>query len=179
MYCPQCGKQQSSKNTRFCANCGMSYEEAAKLLTADTNMPVYFASNTRKNQLSPRAKGILQGVALIPVLIGLCFILVIIYDQFDVGVMDGAYAVFTLILLIGLTRMAYAVFFEEGGKGKRTESASSEWQRKMPVSAPQTSLPESSTTFASEFEIKGHRTGESVQPRSVVENTTGRLSEIK
>lgn len=174
MYCPQCGKQQSSSNTRFCAHCGMSYENAAKLLTADSSV-----ETARKGQLSPRAKGILQGAALVPVLTGLYFILIIIYDQFDAGVMDSLYAILTLILLIGLTRMAYAVFFEESGKRKITEPIFSEWHRAIPTSAPQTSLPESSTTFASEFKRKEQRTGEIVQPRSIVENTTGRLSEIK
>lgn len=174
MYCPHCGKQQPSKNTRFCTNCGMSYENAVKLLTADTSI-----ENTRKGQLSPRAKGILQGALLVPILTGLYFILIIIYDQLDAGVMDGLYAILTLILLIGLTRIAYAVFFEESGKQKRPEPIVSEWQPAMPTSAPQTSLPESSTTFAPEFERKGQPTGEIVQPRSIVENTTGRLSEIK
>ena len=178
MYCPKCGKEQLSEHTRFCANCGLSHENAAKLLTAGS-VPVAYNEGKPKGQLSPRTKGILQGVALVPLLVGLDFILILIYDQFDVGVMDGAFATLTLILLLALMRILYAIFLEEGGSRRRNETLSYEWQREMPASMSQAALPESSTMFAARFEPRGRDTGEFIQPRSVVEHTTGRLGESR
>ena len=178
MYCPKCGKEQSSEHTRFCANCGLSHENAAKLLTAGS-VPVASDAGQPKGQLSPRAKGILQGVALIPALVGLDFILVLIYDQFDVGVMDSAFATLTLILLLALMRILYAIFLEEGGRRRRNETLSYEWPREMPASMSQAALSESSTMYGARYEPRGRGAGELVQPRSVVEHTTGRLGESR
>lgn len=175
MYCPKCGKQQPSESLRFCANCGLSLKNAAKLLTA-SSVPVASDEDTRKGQLSPRTKGILQGVALIPALAGLDFILLLIYDHFDV-VNDGAYATLTLILLLALMRIFYAVFLEEGGKPKRSEPTSYEWQREMPISVHQAALPTSDTMPVTGFGSQSKRTGEIVQPRSITEHTTRQLSE--
>lgn len=121
MYCPKCGHLQASEAARFCAKCGLPLENITKLVTTGS-APPSAESNSRKGQLSPRLKGVLQGVAIIPCGIGAWFILDIIYEGvFGAGMLGGLYAMFTLILLAALIRIIYAIIFDEGATLPRSE----------------------------------------------------------
>src|SRR2546426_6338727 len=122
MYCPKCGSQQLSDETRFCAKCGLLLESARKSLVAG-NAPMIAEQNPRKT-LSPRAKGILQGIAIIPLGIGGMFGIDIFYEALGAGVMAPLYTTLTLIVIVALWRILYATFLENGPERKKAESAS-------------------------------------------------------
>ncbi|HYP54072.1 MAG TPA: hypothetical protein VEQ42_11060 [Pyrinomonadaceae bacterium] len=97
------------------------------------------ASGARAGQLSPRLKGVLQGVAIVPGGVGAWLVLDIIYEGlFNAGIMGGLYAMFTLILLVALARILYAVFFEEGSTRRAADSATSSYAGRGEVAAPET-----------------------------------------
>ena len=107
MYCPNCGKNQTGTDEIFCRSCGLQLGAAKQLLLASAAAP--------PRGLSPRAKGILQGVSIIPSAIGLWLILDIFYEGvLGAGMLGGLYAMFTVILLGAIARIAYALAMEEG-----------------------------------------------------------------
>lgn len=162
MYCPKCGKAQATDGVRFCVKCGLPLESVTTLVT-DGGQTAFAGKGSRRGQLSPRAQGILQGVAIVPLSIGALFVLDIFYESlFGAGIMGGLYAVLTLILLIALARILYAVFVEEGAARPQTESAAPRVGH-AEVGSPATTSALPPATSAT------------VQPSSVAENTTRQL----
>jgi hypothetical protein len=159
MYCPKCGKRQVSDEIRFCAKCGLSLEPVTKLVTTGS-VPTF---NPSKRQLSPRTKGILQGVAIVPASVGAWLLLDIFYEGvFGAGMMGGLYAMLTLILLVALLRILYALFQEEGPTRLSAESALPyRWQDEI--------------STASNNEAVPAITSEIAPPISVTEKTTKQL----
>jgi hypothetical protein len=162
MYCPKCGKPQATDGVRFCVKCGLPLESVTTLVTAGAVTAVG-EKGSRRGQLSPRAKGVLQGVAIVPLSIGALLVLDIFYESlFGAGMMGGLYAVLTLILLVALARVLYAVFLEEGAARPRTEPAPPHGSH-AEVGAPATTsaLPAAA--------------GEVASPLSIAESTTRQL----
>lgn len=175
MYCPECGRQQPSEHNRFCNGCGLDLESAAKPLI-NKNMSMVPAASVSKGLLSPRAKGVCQGIVMFPILFGLFAILIVIYDGLDVGAMDATYSALTLILLLALMRILYAIFFEDGKREHRKEVVSS---NNLPVEISghrtQAALPIAASMLAAGFQEQRKRTGEFVQGGNVTEHTTRQL----
>lgn len=164
MYCPKCGKHQLSDETRFCAKCGLLLETARESLTAG-NVPMVTEQNKR-TALSPRAKGILQGIAIIPLGIGAMFAIDIFYEALGAGIMAGFYSTVTMIVIAALMRILYAIFLEDGPARQKTEPALST-SRQHELDAPENKAVLAATT------------GQIVQPLSVAEQTTRKLDSIK
>ena len=59
------------------------------------------AQNKHK-ALSPRAKGILQGIAIVPAGIGAMFAIDIFYEALGAGMMAGLYSTLTIISLVSV-----------------------------------------------------------------------------
>jgi hypothetical protein len=176
MYCPKCGKEQPSEHNRFCTGCGFALEGAEKLLAAE-RMDTTPAAGSSIRKLSPRAKGIWQGIVMFPILFGLFALLIVIYDNIDVGTMDATYSALTLILLLSLMRIVYAIFFEEGKREQQKEVVSSNHrQREISENRSQSSLPVSDT-LAAGVQAMSKRTGDLIQAGSVTEHTTRQLGE--
>jgi hypothetical protein len=132
-------------------------------LVKSGSVPALNEKHAHTVQLSPRVKGILQGIAIAPLGVGAWFVLDIFYEGvFNAGMMGGLYAMFTLILLVALMRILYAIFFEEGAARRRTERVSPyEAQSEMGAHETNGALPAP--------------TSEMVQPLSVTEKTTRQL----
>jgi hypothetical protein len=160
MYCPKCGSHQLSDETRFCAKCGLLLESARESLTTG-NAPM-IAQNKHK-ALSPRAKGILQGLAIVPLGIGAMFAIDIFYEALGAGMMAGLYSTLTMIVMVALLRILYALFLENGPVRQTTGSASSS-TRQHEVGAPEDKAALAAAT-----------TSNLVQPHSVTEQTTRQL----
>lgn len=117
MFCPRCGSQQTTDEIRFCVKCGLQLGNAKSLLSND----VTDFRLERQSGLSPRAKGVLQGVAIIPVSVGLLFMLDIFYEAvFGLGIMGGVFAMLTLIVAVAVWRISYALLREEGRSKSHT-----------------------------------------------------------
>lgn len=160
MYCPKCGKQQLSDETRFCAKCGLLLDTARESLTAG-NVPMV-AEQHKRQALSPRAKGILQGMAIVPAGIGAMFGIDIFYEALGAGMMAGLYSTVTMIVIVALLRILYAIFLEDGPARQKAESASSS-SRQHELDAPENEAVLAATT------------GQIVLPLSVTEQTTRKL----
>lgn len=160
MYCPKCGKPQASDGQRFCARCGLALEGVNQLV--ESGSASAFEGRGRL-QLSPRAKGVLQGVAIVPTTVGALLVLDIFYESvFNAGMMGGLYATLTLILLIALARILYALFLEEGPP-----------RRPAPTAAPHAGPDEINAPAVTS--ALPAATGETVTPSSIAENTTRQL----
>lgn len=160
MFCPKCGHLQTSDAIRFCARCGLALEHVTRLVTDGGG-----GRGARAGQLSPRAKGVLQGAAIVPGGVGAWLVLDIMYEGlFGAGIMGGLYAMFTLILLVALARILYALFFEEGST-RRQEARAAPDAGPGEVDAPKTTvaLPAPS--------------GEPAPPLSITEKTTRQFIE--
>lgn len=159
MYCPKCGKRQLSDDVRFCAKCGLALEPARKSLTAGSGA---IAEQGKVKGLSPRAKGILQGIAIVPGGIGAMAVIDIFYESLGAGMMAPLYTMLTMLVLVALLRILYAFFYENGPARPTTAPASpAGWQNEVGGSENQAAL--------------SAATGEMVLPRSVTEHTTRQL----
>lgn len=158
MFCPKCGKRQLSDDIRFCAQCGLPLEPARKSLTSG-NTAIEPAGVKR---LSPRAKGILQGFAIIPGGIGVMAVVDIFYEALGAGMMAPLYSMLTIIALLAMARILYAVFLEPGRPTKAVTAPSAQ-KELAPAST--------SATGAALPAV----TAEISPPHSVTEHTTRQL----
>src|SRR6185436_20734438 len=94
---------------RFCAKCGLPLTAARESLTGSTAITAGFP----KSGLSRRTKGILQGAAIIPAGIGTLAVLDIFYEALGAGMMGGLYATLTIIVLVAIARILYALVLEK------------------------------------------------------------------
>ena len=186
MYCPQCGQQQTSSEMRFCSRCGFPLGGVTTLLAQGGVLSSGGGDELREESLSPRYRGVRQGVIMM--LIGTVVVPVL-------GILATSYTLSSefLELLValsaviffagGLMRILYAVLFEQGAKKATTEY--------VPTAAPAPSqlnmgsrvaaLPPPQSQPVPHFTTPPRRmnTAELVQPPSVTENTTRLLDEEK
>jgi len=158
MFCPKCGKRQLSDDIRFCAQCGLALEPARKSLTSGNAI-----EPTKVKGLSPRAKGIIQGIAIIPGGIGAMAVIDIFYEALGAGMMAPLYSMLTMVALLAIARILYAVFLEPGPAPKAA-----------PTSVSQNELAPAGTSSATGAALSAV-TGEIVHPRSITEHTTRQL----
>jgi hypothetical protein len=176
MFCPRCGQQQISDETRFCSKCGFLMTGAAQLIANEGQLPV-IALQPESKKDSPRRRGVKQGAMIM--LVG-CFLIVPI-----VGILSQVFGfpeeligvIAVLGFCGGLIRMIYAALFEESYPNYipvQAESARSFSARPtLNVLPPQQSIP-----IDAEFQgaAKWRETNEPVKPPSVTEHTTKLLA---
>jgi hypothetical protein len=116
MHCPQCGQQQVSSELRFCSRCGFPLGGVTELLANGGVIPQYQPPSAETpSKISPRRKGVQQGVALI-------FLAAVLTPLF--GVLNSylnfpeIFAALTAIIgfIGGALRILYAAIFEEGAQ---------------------------------------------------------------
>ena len=109
MFCPQCGQKQLSDGVRFCSSCGFQLEVVTQLL-ATNGMPHWQPPQPAAGPrpLTPRRKGVKQGVTLFA--IGLLLVPILGILNFPEEVVGLAAIV---CFMGGILRMLYALFFEE------------------------------------------------------------------
>ena len=64
MFCPKCGQQQASDNTRFCSQCGISINGLAEWIANGGNLAVG-VENAPIVLTSPRRRGIRRGAKVV------------------------------------------------------------------------------------------------------------------
>src|SRR3954451_21759103 len=166
MFCPNCGQERVSDATRFCSRCGYLLTGTAKLLQSGGELPDKSgASNTA------RRAGIRHGIFLI--LLGLVlFPLVGILLTFGLG-MRNPWPIGVILFLFGgggILRIAYALMFQ----AKHQDNLPATSQQHLPENA-KLFLNESQNRDAGSEFFSAPTAGwrdESVEPRSVTENTT-------
>lgn len=112
MYCPRCGNQQSSPETKFCSKCGFALGGVSALLeTGGTLPPAALQAPTR----TPRQRGVRQGVVILLGAAGI-FTLVALFSVFFQKNILLAPLTATAVLIWGILRIVYAFVVEEGGR---------------------------------------------------------------
>lgn len=167
MYCPKCS--QSSDEAQFCSQCG-SQLESERLLTATESKTETPETEKLEGKLSPRQKGVRQGVKLMLlsiVLIPAYILLSALFPAHDVlvesHVSDTAFekiseAVLFTIFMCGLARVLYAYFFERGSDDNEQETA------QISASSSRYALPPSHSIPVSGFGAWRKNTGDVAQP---------------
>ncbi|MEK7724486.1 MAG: hypothetical protein AAB336_09080 [Acidobacteriota bacterium] len=177
MFCPTCGQQQISDDTRFCSRCGLLLSDVAEVI-ANKGISPYKTPSRLSKKDSPRKRGIKQGGMIM--LVGSLLVVPIIAILYPFLQFPNVFIPIAAVISFmgGLLRIIYAWMFESSDElvfeqeransnligGKTTQNA-------LP---PQQSIPV--TDYASP---NWHTTNELVQPPSVTEDTTKLLQKEK
>jgi len=164
MYCPKCGQQQVSDNTRFCSRCGLPISGLAEWLAGKGVLAE--REEAQVSLPSPRRKGIKRGgklmflgCAMVPIFFGLC----ILVDS------PGPLLIPFAIFFVGLLLILYArIFGEEIPHVKSQQTQPS----RLGTMFGSTALPPASTLRMNSVGEQRMRTAEIIRPLSVTENTT-------
>jgi hypothetical protein len=182
MYCPKCSQLQVSDEIQFCSRCGLRLNNLKEIVLAEGKLEVSQAQAS-EDKLSPRQKGVRQGVVLMVlsvVLIPAYILLAALFppnDQLvESSVSDTPFekisqAILFTLFLCGLARMLYARFFQEG---KRIEEIEPEIYQ-LGNSASNYALPPAQSIPVSGFGTWRANTGEMAQSPRVTEHTTNSL----
>lgn len=109
MFCPRCGQEQISNETRFCSRCGFLMTGVTELVANDGNTNL--SAPVRAKPDSKRKRGIKKGLFIFL----LSFMVVPIIAILTLMVNAEPFAVVISAILLsvgGLLRMAYALMFE-------------------------------------------------------------------
>jgi hypothetical protein len=184
MYCPQCGQQQASNEMRFCSRCGFPLGGVSELLASGGVLHAAGGEELRDEALSPRRRGVKQGIVMMlvgAVVVPVLGILNSYQDQ--TTLLDVLVAVSAVIFFAGgLMRILYALLFESstpGIKSDATADVSNVAPAQLGARARISALPPAQSIPVSEFAPRRMNTAELAQPPSVTENTTRLLDEDK
>jgi hypothetical protein len=118
MFCPQCGQQQISGAVRFCSRCGFPMDGVIHLLANSGMLPVY-RSTDEPTQISPRKRGVRQGMILLLTGALLVPILGVLSSYSNSTFLEVLLALAAIICFVGgPLRMLFAAVFEEGAQNK-------------------------------------------------------------
>ena len=164
MFCPKCGQQQVSENTRFCSRCGLAFGGLADWLEGGGALSVR-EEEAPPALASPRRKGIKRGAKLM----SLSGILMPVFFVVSILVDGPAPLIIPLVIsLVGLSLMLYDNLFVE-----EAPPATSQQARPSSLGAAgAAALPSASTIRMNNVGGPPARTAELVQPPSVGEHTT-------
>jgi hypothetical protein len=183
MYCPQCGQRQVSSEMRFCSRCGFPMGGVAELLAQGGVLGVGEEGKQEQQGISPRRKGVRQGVMMM--LLGSVIVPILaILDSFADGpsILDLLVPIAAVICFAGgMMRILYALLFEQNTPEIKRD-APAYVPSAMPAqldSVRTSALPPAQSVPVPNFAPRRANTAELVQPQSVTENTTRLLDEDK
>ncbi len=172
MNCPKCSHPQPIDESQFCSQCGFPTSESANPLPVAASQTEAPETDKQQDQLSPRQKGVRQGVKLMLlsiVLIPAYVLLAALFPANDVlvesHVSDTAFekiseAVLFTIFVCGLVRILYAYFFERGDSADKQEELTAQ----LTAASTRYALPPSQSIPISGFGAWRSNTGEVPQP---------------
>ena len=183
MYCPQCGQQQASTEMRFCSRCGFPLAGVIELL-ASGGVPGSQAE-PQVQEMSPRRKGVKQGVVMMIIGAVLVPILAILNSAYHgPNIFDLLVPLAAVICFAGgLMRILYATLFEQSAPSTNpyvpAYASPPTPPAQLNAGARISALPSQQSVPVSDFAPRRANTAELVQPPSVTENTTRLLDEDK
>ena len=174
MFCPQCGQQQVTGVIRFCSRCGFPLDGVIQLLSSGGTLPAYRSAD-EPVQISPRRKGVKQGVLLF--LLGVLIVPILgMFASFSSAVFPQMLAILAALICFvgGPLRMFYAAVFEEGAPKPIRP-----YGPPMPMHVPQQFIPQAPSPALPPPPARQPpswrtrpTTAELANPPSVTENTT-------
>ncbi len=159
---------------RFCSRCGFPMEGTMVLLAHGGSLPQYQPPSGEKT-ISPRRKGVKQGVLLI--LIGAVLVpLLGVLASFAPGRIGTPFEFFAAAAAIlcfvgGPLRMLFAAIFEEGAQTRQFIAPPFYTQPAIPQPARVSALPPAVVNPAASWSQRP-QTAEILQPPSVTDHTT-------
>jgi hypothetical protein len=172
MHCPQCGQQQNPGEVRFCSRCGFPLGGVSELMAHGGMLPAY-VPETEPQGISPRRKGVKQGVTLI--MLGIITTILFGILNSYTGTPEMLTALAAVIGFVGgPLRVLYALIFEEGAPPRHAALPTyMSPQMHASLNAPprQTALPPAHSMPVPPYAQRQH-TSEIVKPPSVTEGTT-------
>lgn len=118
MYCPKCSQEQVSEYVRFCSRCGFPLHVVSDLL-AHNGVLTGLETKSEEVRLTPRQKGVRQGVTLMFAGLVVSFIITVL-SIFVFGKPEVFITIANAIFFLGgMLRILYAYIFEPGAKTKR------------------------------------------------------------
>jgi hypothetical protein len=182
MFCPQCGQQQISQETRFCSRCGFLLTGVADIVARGGALPDHLLSQEEK-PVSPRKRGLKQGLFIFLLTFLVVPIVAIISVSLRIPPFPTAFAAI-LLSMGGLLRMVYALMFESTYPGGTTmeqqiHGATQNILNRPNAAAlpPQQSIPV--TDYVSPASGNWRDTNELAAPGSVTDNTTRLLEKTE
>ncbi len=182
MYCPKCSQLQVSDEIQFCSRCGLPLSELKEIITE--GKPKAKQPKMDEDKLSPREKGVRQGVMLMflsIILVPAYILLAALFpanDQLvESAVSDTPFekisqAILFSIFMLGLGRLVYAWLFQRGTVIKDDAGESAQ----LKSSAANYALPAEQSVPASAFGSWRANSGELAQAPNVAAHTTGSLN---
>lgn len=174
MYCPVCGKQQVSNQTRFCSGCGFPLTGVAEVIAAGGASP-NFAAHVELKVDSPRKRGIKQGAMVM--LVG-CLLVVPIL-AITMAALNFSPFVVPIVAVIsfmgGLLRILYALMFEAGTAAPGVAIGEFSGPGQMNAGTSRGALPPQTSIPVSDFRMPAPgnwRDSADLAPNSVTESTT-------
>ena len=170
MFCPRCGQEQISENTRFCSRCGFLLETVSQVLANGGVLPQLVELNEKKTRLT-RKNGLIFS------LFWFMFFVLILTPLF--GAYGDGFAPFTaLIGTMGALMLVVASFLLlKKPSANFLQELSNRHQPQNLSATPQNALPPPQTQPAQSYiapadNWKSPVTGEFAKPPSVTEQTT-------
>lgn len=172
MYCPTCGQQQISDETRFCSRCGFLLSDVAEVVANNGVSPYKTPSGLVKKD-SPRKRGIKQGGMIM--LVGSLLVVPIISILYPFLQFPNVFIPIAAVISLmgGLLRIIYAYMFEEKEKVIFEQNIPNTNVIRGKTS--QNALPPEQSIPITDYEPppgSWHTTNDLIQPPSVVEETT-------
>lgn len=169
MHCPQCGQQQVPGEVRFCSRCGFPLDDVSQLVAHGGVLPKHEPQT--EQQISPRRKGVKQGVMLL--MLGIVITSLLGIFNTYLGTPELFVALSAIIFFVGgPLRLLYALIFEEGAKKHYIYLQPG--VPAPPLVAPPRQMalpPQQQQPYIPSFRQQPY-TAEMNQPPSVTENTT-------
>lgn len=110
MFCPKCSQEQFSQTTRFCSRCGFLLTGITAVVENDGIIPNASIEENKK-LITPRKKGLRQGLFMLLLTILLSPILMILGKELHIRPALFILSMF-ILLTLGIVRMLYAKMFE-------------------------------------------------------------------
>jgi hypothetical protein len=182
MFCPRCGQEQTSYETRFCSRCGFLMTGVGALIANDGNLASLTVSRPAKIE-TPRKRGLKQGLFIFL----LTFLVVPIVTILTVWAQAEPFGVIISAILLfvgGLLRMVYAFMFESSEPTGKTieETVYQTAQNILSGSQNQNALPPPQSIPTSSYMPPKHgnwRDTNDLEPSSVTDHTTKLLEKDK
>ncbi len=177
MFCPICGQQQVSENTRFCSRCGFLMTGTIQVVANNGEVPGQLAQHSVQLEDSPKKKGVKQGGFVM--LSGLLIVPLLAIIHAALNAEPYLVAAAAIISFWGgILRIIYALIFQPGAPKQlpstyfTQHSAQPGLIGNQSVNAlpPQQSIP--ATDYAAPHAGSWRETNDLVSPTSVTDSTT-------
>jgi hypothetical protein len=179
MFCPRCGQQQVSEETRFCSRCGFLMLGVIELIASGGNAP-FLQTSGENTTSSPRKRGLKQGLFIFL----LTFLVVPIIAVLTVWANTEPFmvAIAAISLFVGgLLRMVYALMFESTNPQEKTleQNLAAGAQRLLNKKPQASALPADQSIPAAAYVPPNQgnwRDTKDLTPTSITEGTTKLLN---